>query len=215
MIVSDLCADAGGLADESKYDVLASRVFQSFNREFWNEERGCLYDVINGDYRDGSIRPNQIFAISLTYPVLEKSRRKSVMEVVKSELVTPFGLRTLSPNDPRYRGRYEGDLYARDAAYHQGTVWPWLMGHYIKAYQRTYGLSEETLAYCGSLLKGLLDHMKLNGLGTVAEIYDGDPPHRPRGCFAQAWSVAETLRAVAEDLHDMPLPSRHTLSHTL
>lgn len=215
MIVSDLCADAGGLAEESKYDVLASRVFQSFNREFWNEERGCLYDVINGDYRDGSIRPNQIFAISLTYPVLEKSRRKSVMEVVKSELVTPFGLRTLSPNDPRYRGRYEGDLYARDAAYHQGAVWPWLMGHYIKAYQRTYGLSDETLAYCGGLLKGLLDHMKLNGLGTVAEIYDGDPPHRPRGCFAQAWSVAETLRAVAEDLHDMPLPSRRTLSHTL
>jgi predicted glycogen debranching enzyme len=211
MIVSDLCADAGGLAEESKYDVLASSVFESFNREFWNEESGCLYDVIGSDYRDGSIRPNQIFAISLTYPVLEKSRRRSVMEVVKSELVTPFGLRTLSPNDPRYRGRYEGDLYARDAAYHQGTVWPWLIGHYIKAYQRTYGLSEETLTYCSDLLKGLLDHMKVNGLGTIAEIYDGDPPQRPRGCFAQAWSVAEVLRTVAEDLNVKPGSSRRTL----
>jgi predicted glycogen debranching enzyme len=214
MILSDLCADAGGLADESKYDALASRVFESFNREFWNEERGCLYDVIGSDHKDHSIRPNQIFAISLTYPVLEKSRRQSVMEVVKSELVTPFGLRTLSPNDPRYVGRYEGDLYARDAAYHQGTVWPWLIGHYIRAYQRTYGLSEETLAYCSDLLKGLLDHMEVNGLGTVAEIYDGDPPHRPRGCFAQAWSVAEMLRTVAEDLYVSPSSSRRTLSHT-
>lgn len=214
MILSELCADAGGLAEESKYDVLASRVFESFNREFWNEDAGCLYDVISGDHRDASIRPNQIFAISLTYPVLEKSRRQSVMEVVKSELVTPFGLRTLSPGDPRYRGRYEGDLYSRDTAYHQGTVWPWLIGHYIRAYQRTYGLSEETLTYCSSLLQGVLDHMKVNGLGTIAEVYDGDPPHRPRGCFAQAWSVAEVLRTMAEDLHVSPKSSSRSLSHT-
>ena len=137
------------------------------------------------------------------------------MEVVKSELVTPFGLRTLSPRDPRYRGRYEGGLFARDEAYHQGTVWPWLIGHYIKAYQRTYGLSEETLDYCNGLIEGLLDHLKVNGLGTIAEIYDGDPPQRPRGCFAQAWSVAEVLRTIAEDLHATSRSTRRPLSHAL
>jgi predicted glycogen debranching enzyme len=215
MIMSDLTADAGGLADESKYDILASRVFESFNREFWNDERGCLYDVVTDSHRDGSIRPNQIFAISLTYPVLDKSKRQGVMEVVKSELVTPFGLRTLSPHDPRYCGRYEGNLYERDRAYHQGTVWPWLIGHYIRAYQRTYGISEETLAYCSGLLGGFLDHMKVNGLGTIAEVYDGDPPHRPLGCFAQAWSVAEVLRTIAEDLHVRPRSPRRRVSHAL
>jgi predicted glycogen debranching enzyme len=215
MIVSDLCADAGGLAEESKYDVLASSVFENFNREFWNEERGCLYDVIGEDFKDASIRPNQIFAISLTYPVLDRSKRQSVMEVVRDELVTPFGLRTLSPQDPRYRGRYEGGLLARDEAYHQGTVWPWLVGHYIRAYQRTYGLSEETLEYCNGLVSGFFDHLKVNGLGTIAEVYDGDPPHRPRGCFAQAWSVAEVLRAIAEDLHAASKSQRSLLSHTV
>jgi len=214
MIMSDLSADAGALAEESKYDILASRVFESFNREFWNGERNCLYDVITPDYRDGSIRPNQIFAISLTYPVLDKARRPGVMEVVKSDLVTPFGLRTLSPHDPRYCGRYEGTLYERDKAYHQGTVWPWLIGHYIRAYQRTYGITDETLDYCNGLLKGLFDHMKVNGLGTIAEVYDGDPPQRPLGCFAQAWSVAEVLRTIAEDLRVKPRPRRPSVSHS-
>ena len=212
MIMSDLSADAGGLADEGKYDILASEVFESFNREFWNEERGCLYDVLGPDYKDGSIRPNQIFSISLSYPVLDKTRRRSVIEVVKSELVTPFGLRTLSPRDPRYCGRYEGTLYDRDKAYHQGTVWPWLIGHYIKAYQRTYGISEETLAYCEDLLTGFLEHMKVNGLGTIAEVYDGDPPQRPLGCFAQAWSVAEVLRTIAEDIHVKPKATGRVVS---
>lgn len=213
MIMSDLSADGGGLAEESKYDILASQVFESFNREFWNEERNCLYDVITPDYRDGSIRPNQIFAISLSYPVLDKARRPGVMESVRSDLVTPFGLRTLSPHDPRYCGRYEGTLYERDKAYHQGTVWPWLIGHYIKAYIRTYGISDETLAYCDGLLNGFLNHMKVNGLGTIAEVYDGDPPQRPLGCFAQAWSVAEVLRTIAEDLHAKPRPRRPSVSH--
>ena len=215
MIMSDLSADAGGLADESKYDILASEVFESFNREFWNADRGCLFDVIGPDYKDASVRPNQIFAISLSYPVLDKSRRQSVMEVVRSELLTPFGLRTLSPEDPRYCGRYEGTLYDRDKAYHQGTVWPWLIGPYIKAYQRTYGISEETLAHCEGLLTGLLDHMKVNGLGTIAEVYDGDPPQRPLGCFAQAWSVAEVLRTVAEDVQAKPGMARRTVSQAL
>jgi predicted glycogen debranching enzyme len=215
MIMSDLSADAGGLADESKYDIMASRVLENFNREFWNEERGCLYDVIGDGFRDASVRPNQIFAMSLTYPVLDRARRESVLEVVRQELVTPFGLRTLSPQDPRYCGRYEGTLYERDKAYHQGTVWPWLIGPYIRAYVRTYGLSEETTAYCRELFKGFLDHMKVNGLGTIAEVYDGDPPHRPRGCFSQAWSVAEVLRALAEDLHAAPRPSAPAMSGVL
>jgi predicted glycogen debranching enzyme len=199
-IMADFCSDFGALAEESKYDYLAGMVFDSFNRDFWNPENTCLYDYIDGDYKDTSVRPNQIFAISLTYPVLEYSKWKPVLDVVERELLTPYGLRTLSPLDRRYRGRYEGDLEARDHAYHQGTVWPWLLGHYIRAYTRLNRRSAASIAYCLGLLEPFRQHLGVACLGNISEVFDGDPPHLPKGCIAQAWSVAEILRTMVEDL---------------
>jgi predicted glycogen debranching enzyme len=204
-ITADFCAEFGGLAEESRYDYLARQVFENFNKQFWNPKKMCLFDYIAGDYKDDAVRPNQIFAISLTYPVLEFARWKHVVEVVEDELLTPYGLRTLSPMHPAYKGRYGGNLETRDHAYHQGTVWPWLLGHYIRAYLRTHGRDGKTIPRCFALLAPFLDHLKEAGLGTVSEIFDGDPPHRPSGCIAQAWSVAELLRAMSEDLLGAPL----------
>jgi len=204
-IAADFCAEFGGLAEESRYDYLARQTFDSFNKQFWDQKRMCLFDFINGDYKDDAVRPNQIFAISLTHPVLEFARWKHVIEVVEEELLTPYGLRTLSPMHPAYKGGYGGDLETRDHAYHQGTVWPWLLGHYIRAYLRTYGRDGKTIQHCFALLEAFLDHLKQAGLGTVSEIFDGDPPYRPNGCIAQAWSVAELLRAMSEDLLGAPL----------
>ena len=167
---------------------------QAFNQQFWNESARCLYDVIDGDRRDSSVRPNQIFAISLGHGLLDHDRAKNVMSIVQKELLTPFGLRTLSPQDPAYRGRYEGDISRRDAAYHQGTVWPWLLGPFVRAYFHTYGFTPETTDRAGEWLSPLLDFLKGNGAGQIPEIFDGDAPHRPNGCIAQAWSVAEALR---------------------
>jgi predicted glycogen debranching enzyme len=199
-ITADFCSDFGGLAEESKYDYLAGQAFESFNAQFWNQDQGCLYDYINGDYKDDAVRPNQIIAVSLTYPALEHAKWKSVVTTVERDLLTPYGLRTLSPTHPDYKATYRGDLEARDHAYHQGTVWPWLMGHFITAYLRANGRSGQTLAYCLNLLEGFAEHMREAGLGTVSEIFDGDTPHRPNGCIAQAWSVAELLRVLTEDL---------------
>ncbi len=203
-IMGDFCADFGGLAEERSYDEMAGRACDAFNKQFWNRKRGCLYDCIDGGQKDDSVRPNQVVAMSLTYPVLDSSKWKSVLDVVERELLTPYGLRTLSPNDPRYQGIYEGDLETRDKAYHQGTVWPWLIGPYIKAYLRAYGHSKENLAYCSRLLEPFLEHLRDAGLGQISEIFDGDPPHKPRGCIAQAWSVAEALRVISEEIAPDP-----------
>jgi predicted glycogen debranching enzyme len=199
-ITADFCSGFGGLAEESKYDLLAHQAFESFNAKFWNEGKGCLYDYIGDGFKNDAVRPNQIFAMSLTYPILEHARWRTVVDVVERELLTPYGLRTLSPLHPDYKGRYGGDLETRDHAYHQGTVWPWLLGPFVKAYLRAYGRSGQTVAYCLNLLQEFKGHLSDAGLGTVSEIFDGDPPHRPSGCIAQAWSVAEILRILAEDL---------------
>jgi predicted glycogen debranching enzyme len=204
-IAADFCAEFGGLADESRYDYLARQVFENFNKRFWNHKKMCLFDCIDGDYNDDAVRPNQIFAISLTHPVLEFAKWKPVIEIVENELLTPYGLRTLSPMHPGYKGRYGGDLETRDRAYHQGTVWPWLLGHYIKAYLRTHGRDGKTIPHCFGLLGPFLGHLGEAGLGTISEIFDGDPPHKPAGCIGQAWSVAELLRAMSEDLLGAPL----------
>jgi predicted glycogen debranching enzyme len=209
-IAADFCSEFGGLADESRYDYLARQAFESFNKEFWNQKKMCLYDVIDREHKDDAVRPNQIFAMSLTYPVLEFARWKHVVDMVERELLTPFGLRTLSPADPAYKGKYAGDLEARDHAYHQGTVWPWLLGPYIKAYLRAYGKNTKTVDACLSLLAPFLSHLKDAGLGTVSEVFDGDPPHRPGGCIAQAWSVAELLRVLSEDLLSAPITGTHS-----
>jgi predicted glycogen debranching enzyme len=182
-----------------EYGTMADKACASFNKRFWNEQAGCLYDVINGEIRDASIRPNQIIAISLTNTMVATERAKSILSVIERELLTPRGLRTLSPSDPNYIGRYEGAPGTRDGAYHQGTVWPWLMGPYITASVRTLGRKAgRTLA--ATWLENFQQHLHEACLGQVSEIFDGDAPHAPRGCVAQAWSVAELLRAIVEDI---------------
>ena len=199
-VMERLAKEFGDRDGRTRYADMATRAKQSFNRVFWNEEAGCLYDVVDGDARDGSIRPNQIFAVSLTHTMLPRQKARRVVEVVERDLLTPYGLRSLAPNDPRYRGRYEGDQRSRDGAYHQGTVWPWLMGTFITAYLKVNGRSKKSRERASQWLAAFREHLSDAGLGQVSEIFDGDAPHRPRGCIAQAWSVAELLRVAVQDV---------------
>jgi predicted glycogen debranching enzyme len=198
-LMEHLASQFGEKDNEEQYADLAERAHKSFNAQFWNEEAGCLYDVVNGDNRDGSVRPNQIIAVSLTHSMIAKPRAKSILRVVERELLTPRGLRTLSPKDPQYRGRYEGNSLNRDGAYHQGTVWPWLMGPYITANVKTFGANGRKVA--AEWLNSFQQHLGEACPGQVSEIFDADPPHAPRGCIAQAWSVGELLRAATEDVY--------------
>lgn len=170
----------------------AKRAAESFRRKFVRADGNGLYDVIAPDGTpDASIRPNQIIAAALSTSPLTRDEQKAVVDTVTRELLTPYGLRTLSPNDPAYRPRYEGDAYSRDTAYHQGTVWPWLLGAYADAKRNTYGESADL----SSLLTSLDDY----GIGGIAEVYDGSEPQRPNGCPWQAWSVAEMLRLLKKN----------------
>lgn len=174
------------------YDEHANRARESFNHRYWNAATGCLYDVVDGpDGDDASIRPNQVFAISLPHPVLYQRHWEPVMEVVRNRLVTAYGLRTLSAEHADYKSHYRGDLRSRDAAYHQGTVWPWLIGHYIDAYLKV----RPDRVGARQLLQAFRQHLCDAGLGSISEIFDAEDPHAPGGCIAQAWSVAEVLRA--------------------
>jgi predicted glycogen debranching enzyme len=187
--------------EQSKhYAAGAERARDRFAQAFWNETDGCLYDVVTGAQPDRSIRPNQIFAVSLPYPLLSGDRALRVVDVVEWELLTPYGLRTLSPRDPNYKGRYGGDSLARDSAYHQGTAWPWLLGPFLTAYVRVHGGGDEVRRRADKFLDALRNHLWQAGLGQISEVFDGNPPHRPGGCIAQAWSVAEVLRTYIEDI---------------
>jgi predicted glycogen debranching enzyme len=179
-----------------KYERFAKEARASFNRQFWNAEAECLYDVIRADQADGSIRPNQIFAVSLKHSMLSHFRAKKVVQTVERELYTPFGLRTLSPSDPRYRSIYIGSPYERDSAYHQGTTWAWLMGAFIDSLRKTYPKGRKLNRYIDRIFETYLKHTEQAGIGQISEIFDGGEPHSPRGCFAQAWSVAEVLRVL-------------------
>ena len=177
--------------DPAPYRFAAERARASFNRRFWNQEARCLLDVVDGpDGDDPKVRPNQIFAISLAHPVLDRSRWEPVLRLVQELLFTPVGLRTLSPHDPDFKPTYDGDLRARDAAYHQGTVWPWLLGHYVDAWLKLR--PDRVLAR--EMVGGLEASLEQACVGQISEIFDATPPFHPRGCFAQAWSVAEALR---------------------
>ena len=176
---------------------MADKARARFNELFWNEQAGCLYDVVNGETLDASIRPNQVVAISLTNTMVSKERAVSILGVIERELLTPRGLRTLSPLDQNYIGRYEGGPRSRDSAYHQGTVWPWLMGAYITAYFKAFG-RKAGRRFTATWLEDFHQHLREACLGQVSEIFDGDAPHTPRGCVAQAWSAAELLRAIIE-----------------
>src|ERR1041385_5990729 len=186
---------AGRFNEPQEYGAMAEKARASFNKLFWNEQAGCLYDVVNGEIRDAAIRPNQVIALSLTNTMVSKERAVSILGVIERELLTPRGLRTLSPSDPNYIGRYEGGPRSRDGAYHQGTVWPWLIGPYITAYVKTFG-RESGRKFAAMWLDNFQQHLGEACLGQVSEIFDGDAPHAPRGCVAQAWSVAELLRVV-------------------
>ena len=174
-------------------DEAAHRARESFNARFWCGECGHLYDVIDGEYGDdAACRPNQLFAISLDNPVLDERRWRQVFDVIRERLVTPVGLRSLAPGHRDYKAQYYGDLRARDAAYHQGTVWAWLVGPYVDAYLRVY---PGDLTGARECLAGFEHHQVEAGAGTISEIFDAEEPFTPRGCIAQAWSVAEVLRA--------------------
>ena len=184
-----------GHTQANDYARQADRVRESFNAQFWNSARECLYDVVTENGPDAKLRPNQIFAVSLPFNLLPLSRQQAVVRIVERELLTPVGLRTLERGDPEYKPRYQGSPAERDAAYHQGTVWPWLLGPFVDAYLTAFGRTDETLAYCRRLMDGLEAEASRAGcLGSIAEIYDGDEPRFPRGCPAQAWNIAENMR---------------------
>ena len=204
-IMEDLAQQFGQQEDQRRYRTISSLLHWTFNRVFWNEKEGCLYDVVNGGAPDASIRPNQIFAVSLHHSMVPKDRASAILHVVERELLTSYGLRTLSQRDPEYRNRYDGDMRNRDSAYHQGTVWPWLLGPFISAYTRVHGRDASVRMKVASWLDAMRGHMTEAGLGQLSEVFDGDAPHLPGGCFAQAWSVAEILRALCVDANGVAI----------
>lgn len=173
---------------------LAGQVAGSFVKTFWNAADGNLFDVVQGSFRDPAIRPNQIFAVSLPYSPLDNAQQQAVLDCVTKHLLTPYGLRTLARSHEKYCPRYTGNRWQRDCASHQGSIWPWLIGPYCDAYARVHGTGKPQRKAIAGLVQGLLAQLDTAGLGFVPEIFDGDPPHRPVGCFAQAWSVGELLR---------------------
>jgi glycogen debranching enzyme len=207
LIGADLAREAGETQRAVEWAALAGTVRESFLRAFWSDPAGYLADVVAGGTPDLSLRPNQLYAIGLPHALLPRDKALRVLEVVKRHLLTPVGLRTLAPSDPHYRGRYEGDPRSRDGAYHQGTVWPYLVGIYFDAVIRLHG--EEGKSAAREWLAAFAVHLKEAGLGTLSEVFDGDAPHRPGGAIAQAWSVAEVLRVAARlDLRRPRFPPR-------
>jgi glycogen debranching enzyme len=171
---------------------IINKIKISFIDNFWDSEKGYLADVVTSGKKDWSIRPNMIIATSLPYSPLEEAHMAQILEVAKSKLLTTRGIRSLAPNDIQYKGYYQGNQLQRDRAYHQGTVWPWLMGHFAEGYLKLHGKAGKK--FVQKLIQSFDGVMNQYGIGTVAEIYDGDPPHRPKGAISQAWSIGELLR---------------------
>ncbi|HET7609156.1 MAG TPA: amylo-alpha-1,6-glucosidase [Gammaproteobacteria bacterium] len=193
-LLADWHRSVGRGGDGARFDSAAAQVRDSFNRRFWHDPVGHLFDVVDGENGDdAACRPNQVIAISLAHPVLARRHWQRVLRVVREELLTPYGLRTLSPKHPAYQPKYYGDLRSRDAAYHQGTVWPWLLGPFIDAWRRAF---PEDTAAPGQFLAAFEQHLDDGCVGSISEIFDAEAPYVPRGCVAQAWSVAEILRCV-------------------
>ena len=202
-VAADLFArfGQGDHADDLLF--IAERMQESFNKRFWNAANDCCYDVVEDHGVDPSVRPNQIFAVSLPYPVLDLTRHAAVLEKVRGELLTETGLRTLSSKDPAYQGHYFGPPVARDRAYHQGSVFPWLLGPFASAYLRVHGRGDAARKQVQGMLQACLDYMQGDGQGQLCELFDGDPPHVPGGALASARSVAEVLRSYVEDVLDI------------
>ncbi|MBK9153424.1 MAG: glycogen debranching enzyme family protein [Chloracidobacterium sp.] len=196
--MESLAARFGDHEDEKRYRAMAELCSLSFNGSFWNRDEECLFDVVSNGESDPSIRPNQIFAVSLHHSMLDAERAAKVVARVEKDLLTPVGLRSLARSDPRYRPVYEGSPLERDSAYHQGTVWAWLIGPFVDAYRKVNPAGPVTERRITDITSELMSHLYEAGIGQISEIFDGDPPHRPRGCFAQAWSVAELLRVLGK-----------------
>jgi predicted glycogen debranching enzyme len=196
-IIADFAERFGDEDGAMQYKSTAEIAKESFNKVFWNEEEECLYDVVKNGDKDASIRPNQIFAVSLPNTMLSIGKASKIVEKVEAELLTPYGLRSLSPNDEKYCPIYIGSPYERDSAYHQGTVWGWLIGGFVDAYRKVHPNGHKTDKRVEEILEGFKNHLSEAGLGQISEIFDADAPHKPRGCFAQAWSVAEVLRVIS------------------
>jgi predicted glycogen debranching enzyme len=184
--------------DERLYADISNKTYESFNKLFWNDKEQCLYDCIQEGMPIDKIRPNQIIAVSLPYSILDIDRASLVVQKVHEKLYTPYGLRTLSKDDEEYQGIYIGTILQRDGAYHQGTVWPWPMGPFTEAYAKVNNYSKESIESVKIMLEQFYLHMEDGCIGSIAEILDGDRPHYPRGCPAQAWSVSEVLRSYVE-----------------
>jgi predicted glycogen debranching enzyme len=180
---------------------LAERTKLSFAEKFWNEARECLFDVVGESEVDVSLRPNQVIAVALDFQMLDHGKMRKILDTVQRELLTLCGLRTLEHSHPKYMGVYFGDRWTRDSAYHNGTVWSWLMGPFTSAYFKTKGHNQRSTEFASGLLTTFFQQrIAQAGLGTISEIFDGDEPHTPRGCIAQAWSIGEPLRAYIEDV---------------
>lgn len=186
--------------EKNEYEELAKKVKDSFTKAFWNEDRKYLYDVVNDNEKDNSLRPNQIWAVSLPFTMLDREKEKYIVQKVFEELYTPYGLRSLSRDHKDYHGIYIGKLFDRDMAYHQGTTWAFPLGGFFTAYCKVNDYSKEAVDLVDSLMRDMEDHIKDQCLGSIAEIFDGDNPYKARGCYAQAWSVGEMLRVYYEDI---------------
>ena len=186
--------------DGSHYAALVAHAKESFTKEFWNEKDGCLYDVVDGLEGDATLRPNQIYAVSLPHRMLDADKEKKIVDKVYEKLYAKTGLRSLSPDDKEYHPTYEGCLDKRDHAYHQGTSWGFLLGGFLTAYVHVYGTSKEVITQVDAMLDATREQFYHGCIGSIAEIFDGDEPHTSRGCYAQAWSVGEILRAYTEDI---------------
>ncbi|MFN0278538.1 MAG: amylo-alpha-1,6-glucosidase [Pyrinomonadaceae bacterium] len=193
-VMSTLAERFGDAKGKKRFASMAAAAKKSFSSQFWNDEEQCLYDVINGGEKDSSIRPNQIFAVSLPFTMLNAAQARKVVDKVEADLFTPYGLRSLSPRDSRYCGAYTGTPHERDSAYHQGTVWGWLIGPFIDAYRKVHPRGAKTERRVSVIISGLTAHFSETMIGQMSEIFDAEPPYAHRGAAAQAWSVAELLR---------------------
>jgi predicted glycogen debranching enzyme len=200
---SRLAAKLGKTSLSMKWEEMAKRVFGSFNERFWNAHAECCYDVLDGQNADASIRPNQIFAISLTHAVLAPERHKAVIRKVIDELLTPLGVRSLARGDPAFQGKYEGNIVSRDKAMHQGSTYTWLLGPLASAYLKVHGRGEETVGRVLGWLHPCLEYMAGDGMGQICEIFDGSAPKDGRGAPASALGAAELLRAYANEVLGM------------
>jgi glycogen debranching enzyme len=200
--VASLATRFGHEEQAGQLNAMADLVYESFNRRFWNEEEGLCFDVIADDGADASLRPNQLLAMSLPFAVLDVARHAQVLETIKTELMTPFGLRTRRPTDPAYHGTCSGDFVERDRAAHQGCVHPWLLGPYITTHLKLNGRSGQTRRDVKQLLDGCIEYIAGAGEGNLCEMFDGEAPHRAAGAIASAIGAAEILRAYLEDVLD-------------